>query len=422
MGTAKKPSAALDAIFEDPDFTEMYGNRTPTFSASGEDARIIAGFEEISAFVDATGAEPKDGNDFALAARLDALRDDERLKALLAPFDRHGLLGQPPEASLPITMEEIVALDDPIFAAKQADDMFNLVHVTDRRDYTYADDTAERTRCDEFGIYRPIFERITNGLKDGTLVTKREIEDTEKRKGVKGTVLGITDLNAGAAFILNGIVSYIAGRKEGIERTVNRVKDAHLHIIFDNGTEAKDYLARSFARVLFEDPNGRQIVDAKTGSPININSEHSDLPIFGGTLELGPEDQQTGTLYVVESLSKDPQIVELQGRLYKIGFTTKKLSLRLANVEADATFLFAPVKLVAHYTIANARPSAVEKLIHDFFAPARLNLILHLGRQVEPREWFVVPLAQIKAAIPMIVDRTIVEYRYDRSSRQIIRR
>ncbi len=100
-----------------------------------------------------------------------------------------------------------------------------------------------------------------------------------------------------------------------------------------------------------------------------------------------------------------------------------ELSLaKLANVEVDSTFLCAPVNLVAHYTIANARPKAIEKLIHDFFAPVRLNIIVHLGRKVEPREWFVVPLERVKAAIPMIVDRTIANYRYDRTSQRIIPR
>jgi T5orf172 domain len=422
MSTPKNSVSAMDAILEDPEFAEIYGQRKQIITPSTEDTRIIAGFEEISSFVDTNGAEPTEGTDFALAARLETLREDDRLKALLVPYDRHALLGQTAEAPLPTTMDEIVALEDPIFDTKPSDGMFELVHVTERRDYTYADDTAERARCEKFDTYRPMFERLSAGLHDRTLATKREIENTERRKGVKSTVLGLTDLKPGAAFILNGIIAYIVERREGLERTVNKVKDAHLHIVFDNGTEARDYLARSFARVLFEDPNGRQIIDAKSGLPVNIDPAHGDLPMFGGNLQLGPEDQQTGTLYIVESLSTDPQIAELRGRLYKIGFTTQKIELRLANVETDATFLFAPVKLVAHYTIANARPAAVEKLIHDFFAPARLNIILHLGRKVEPREWFVVPLEQIRAAVPRIQDRTIVSYRYDRGSQRIVRK
>jgi hypothetical protein len=421
MDKPAKAANAIDALFDDPDFAEIYGSHRPIVQASSEDARIIASFEEVSAFVDAKGAEPTDDTDFALATRLEALREDARHKTLLAPYDRHGLLHQEVEA-LPTTMEEIVALDDPIFERKPSDDMHDIVNVTDRRDYTYADDTAERTRCENFEFYRPFFEGIGIGIRDGTLVTKRDIANTTRRKGVKGTVLGFTDLKPGSAFILNGVIAYIAERREGIERTINRVKDAHLHIVFDNGTEARDYLARSFARVLYDDPSGRQVVDAATGLPLNIDSRHGDLPIFGGNLELGPADLQTGTLYVVESLSGDPQIAELRGRLYKIGFTTQKIELRLANANIDPTFLCAPVKLVAHYTIANVRASAVEKLIHTFLGPARLRLMLHLGRNVEPREWFVVPLEQIKAAVPKIVDRTIVNHRYDRTSQRILPR
>jgi hypothetical protein len=99
------------------------------------------------------------------------------------------------EASLPTTMDGIVALDDPIFDGKQSNDIFEISHVTDRRDYNYADDTAARERCEDFELYRPIFERLTAGLRDGTLITMREIENRERRKGVKGTGNGRRNLN-----------------------------------------------------------------------------------------------------------------------------------------------------------------------------------------------------------------------------------
>ena len=422
MTDSHKLTSAKDAIFEDFDFIEMYDNRRPLAAASSEDARIIAGFEEICEFVDVNKTEPTDYDDFILAARLEAIRCDKRLRTLLAPYDRNALLGEELETSLPTTMDEVVNLDDPIFGQQSDNNMFNLKNVTDRSDYTYADDAAARIRCLEFDAYRPLFDQLATGLNTGRFSTKRELDNVERRKGVKSTVLGLTDLTSGTAFILNGITAYIAARKEGVERTVNRVRDAELHIVFDNGTEARDYLARSFARVLFDDPNGRQIVHASSGLPVNVDPTHHDLPMFGGPLELGPEDLQTGTLYVVESLSTDPQIVELRNRLYKIGFTAQTLEQRLVDAEADPTFLFAPVKFVAQYTIANVRPAAIERLIHEFFTSARLNIIVHLGRPVSPREWFVVPLPQIKAVVPMILDRSITQFCYDRSSGRIIRR
>jgi hypothetical protein len=246
--------------------------------------------------------------------------------------------------------------------------------------------------------------------------------DPDRRRGTKTTILGSTDIQPGTAFILNGIIAYVVSRDDGVTRTINRIRDAHLHIVFENGTEAREYLLRSFARVLFEDESGSQIISAANGLPVNINASHADLPIFGGDLELADEDTVTGQIYVVKSLSIDSQIKSLDGKLYKIGFTTQKIEARIANAITDPTFLCAPVEQVTSYTIANTHPSSVEKAIHTFFGPARLKIYLHLGRKVEAKEWFVVPLEQIKAAIPRIADRSIAQYRYDVLSQKIVPR
>jgi hypothetical protein len=425
---AERPSP-IDAILGDPENEKYFIDEKPVVRASTEENRIISGFEEINAFVKANGFAPGDSSngretDFmedSLAARLDALKSNQQYRELLAPLDLHGLLGGEPLAPLPTTMDEILALDDPIFDASHADEIFTIEHIpavtSERSPY----DATSRVRAEDFEQFEHIFRRLKEGLAAGTLVAKREISP-EKRRGTKTTVLGVTDIQPGTAFILNGIIAYVLSRDDGVIRTVNQVRDAHLHLVFENGTEAKRYLLRSFARVLFEDEKGSQIVDAKTGLPVNVNAAHADLPIFGGHLVLGDEDTVTGQIYIARSLSSDKQITELAGRLFKIGFTTQKVETRIATAATDPTFLYSPVELVASYTIANTRPSAVEKTIHTFFGPARLKIILSLGRPVQATEWFVVPLDQIKAAIPKIQDRTIANYLYDPLSQKIIPR
>ena len=45
-----------------------------------------------------------------------------------------------------------------------------------------------------------------------------------------------------------------------------------------------------------------------------------------------------------------------------------------------------------------------------------------LGKPIVPKEWFVVPLDLVEEAVKRILDRSIVNYRYDAISRKILPR
>ena len=68
--------------------------------------------------------------------------------------------------------------------------------------------------------------------------------------------------------------------------------------------------------------------------------------------------------------------------------------------------------------LANINRKA-EALLHKFFGSARLDLELkdRFGGQVEPREWFLVPLTVIEEAIQKLKGGTIGSFRYDPESR-----
>jgi hypothetical protein len=64
---------------------------------TARDERIIAGFEEIQRFVDQRGHAPQHGEgrdifERLYAVRLDRLRELPDCRAILDPFDRHGIL------------------------------------------------------------------------------------------------------------------------------------------------------------------------------------------------------------------------------------------------------------------------------------------------------------------------------------------
>jgi hypothetical protein len=91
---------------------------------------------------------------------------------------------------------------------------------------------------------------------------------------------------------------------------------------------------------------------------------------------------------------------------------------RIAHAPRDATYLLAPVDVVAEYRLYNINRTRLEGLLHRIFEPARLDLALpdRFGDEVQPREWFLAPLAVIDEAVDRIRDGSIVDYEYDPAS------
>lgn len=122
-----------------------------------------------------------------------------------------------------------------------------------------------------------------------------------------------------------------------------------------------------------------------------------------------------GYVYVLESKSDHPFIVQNRSVIHKIGVTRGDVKSRIANAKKDPTYLLADVEIVATFKLANVSRKAVEALLHKLFAIARLDLELkdRFGSQVEPREWFLVPFPVIADAIQRIKDGTLTGFRYD---------
>jgi hypothetical protein len=409
-------TSPFEAIFAEDDSLGLLAGKAPAAARSTEHEIALAHFEAINAFIDEHGVQPgaTDGgrepnlNEYTLEAHLDAFREDSAYRTLLGPYDRHGLLGiESGESATPTTMTEIIASNDALL--DDSEHIFQLHHVAaPALSKTAPDEIAKRRRCENFANYAPIFAMLSADLASGRRLTKRF-----EREG---------SITPGAAFILNGIMAYIADVSAPQRR--GKEPDARLHVIFDNGMQS-NHLLRSFARVLYEDDNGRQIIEAAptVSGPLFTDAPPIAGPLFTGEAEAGSaDDRYTGSIYIVESLSAEPSIAQLRGRLYKVGFTSQPVEQRLADVAADPTFLLAPVRIVAVFDTVNLNPQKLERLLHQFFGHARLQIDILLGRTVSPREWFVVPIDHVREAINRILDGTIVNYRYDHISRKIARR
>ncbi|MDV8133796.1 GIY-YIG nuclease family protein [Pseudomonas aeruginosa] len=378
----------LEAELSDFATSDKKTGRTP------REERIIAGFEDIQRFVEEHGHAPRHGDDKDIferlyAVRLDRLRDQEECRTLLMPLDHQGLLNafevREPQGDYTMTDDELLA---ELAGDDEGSDIQNLRHVRSNAEKREAEEIAQRERCEDFERFQPLFEQVQRELQSGVRVTRTFIRDAS--------------IEEGQFFILGGQTVYVADVGETF-KAPNGESDARLRVIYSNGTES-NLLRRSLQRALYKDDAGRRITDVDAG------------PLFGETLE--PDDIESGTIYVLRSLSTHPFVAEHRELIHKIGVTGGKVETRIAGANKDATYLLADVEVVATYKLHNINRTRMENLFHRLFSPAQIELTIpdRFGNPVKPREWFLVPLHVINEAVERIRDGSIAGVIYDPQS------
>ncbi len=374
--------------------TKVASGRTP------REERIIAGFEEVQRFVDEHGRAPQHGEDRDIferiyAVRLDRLRALEECRLLLEPLDRQGILkggkAEPVKADVDELDDDALLAELGVESAR--DEIAELRHVRSAAEKRAAEEIANRTKCQDFEQFRPMFEQIKKDLGGGIRRT-RPFETMDQ-------------IQKGQSFIVGGQIAYVADVGEEFVTEYGR-RDSRLRVIYDNGTES-DVLLRSLQRALHRDGAGRVISNPDAG------------PLFSGEIE--ESDQASGTIYVLRSKSENPAIAAHRGILHKIGVTGGSVERRIENAKLDPTFLMADVEIVATYKLCNINRTKLENLIQRIFDPVRLDINIkdRFGNPVVPREWFLVPLFVIDEAVSRIKDGTITDYRYDPGSASLKR-
>lgn len=358
---------------------------------SAVEERVLAGFEEIQRWVAAHGRLPQNAERLDIferlyAVRLDRLRSQPDLRAILEPVDTDGILSgasvfgvDPTTLSADDLASELAGIDD------TESDLTSLKHVRPHAEIRAAEEIASRQRCLEFEIYRPLFNAVQEQLQTGVRRT---------------TAFASTNnhVRKGDFFILGGQMVYIADMGE-ITPT-SEGPNARLRAVFNNGTES-NMLMRSLQNALYKDEAGRRVSEADAG------------PLFADIAAEG--ELASGTVYVLRSKSDLPAIAANRDLIHKIGVTGGDVERRIVNAKIDATFLLADVEVVTTYVLYNINRTKLENLLHKFFAPGRLDITItdRFGNPVQPREWFQVPLFIIDEAIERIRDGRITEYRYD---------
>lgn len=379
---------------------EKKAARTP------KEERIIAGFEEVQRFVDEHGRAPEHGENKDIferlyATRLDQIRKQEESRALVEPMDHQALLSGSLQVSEPpaeYNSDEELLAELGIDAPKEGDITY-LKHVKSQADKKAAEEIANRTPCEDFDKFKPLFEEIQSNLKHG-LVEAKLLKDQKDRDYM-------AKIQQGDWFIVNGQKAYIAElsaeRIHGFDKN-----DYRLRVIYDNATES-DLLLRSMQKALYEDDAGRRIVSPSAG------------PLFDDAVN--DDDSESGTIYVLRSKSELPLITKNREVIHKIGVTGESIKKRIGNASIDPTYLMADVEIIASYELFNINRQKLEKLLHRVFEPARLDIEINdrFGNPVKPREWFLVPLFVIDEVVEKIKDGSITDFKYDHKSAKLVK-
>lgn len=347
--------------------------------ALNEDDRLIASFEEVNAFVEKNGCEPKKStnmNERTLFSRLQGIRENQDKIAALKPYDRFDLLQE-----VEINSIDDILNDDAFgLLSDTEDDIFNLKHVPKEREQT--DFVAQRKVCKNFDKYEQLFQSVQNDLKKGT----RKLAKFNERFFEEGNF-----------FVLKGVLAYLEKIKKPKKDKYNKL-DGRTKIIFENGTESS-MLLRSFGKGLYED---------------GYFVSYTDDRVLSELATITSKDEKSGFIYILESLSQDDRIASIKN-LYKIGYSTTDVKERIKNAINEPTYLMAPVKIVAVYETYNMNTQKFEQLLHKFFANVCLNVDIFGadGKRYVPREWFIVPLNIVEEVIDLIINGEIVNYKYN---------
>ena len=371
--------------------------------------KLMKLFNEVLKWVDNNKHPPRsDSSDFeerCIHATLDGLRRDPSMASHLREMDKHyGLLNpdsaagtnaegatrdcaESPEESGIQANEEYDELMDKLtslgYKPPESITTLKFVRSADERKAAARerpDEIAKRLPCVDFDLFRSVFKDVQKKLDDGFLTT-RKLE-------------GKSDIKANEVYKYGGRLAYIGD--VGKEFSKNHRTNSRLRVIFDNGMES-NILKTTFLLAMAKDPTSRVVTEGVTG-----------------------------WIYVLQSLSEDPEIRDRRDILHKIGFTTTKVDKRLSTAHMRSTYLNAPVKSVRSYEISTVHPRDFERVFHAFFAPAKVSFLMDDGVSKKKRatEWFEVPIEAIDEFVKVFLEvgEGIGDYRYDEKTASIVKR
>lgn len=369
---------SLDSIFEDDSFDELTKHDKQVKQEKLDPD--VEKFQEILEFIEENKREPQKTDDWsnerALWARLRGFRDKQEKQEKVKKYDYMGILDKENEENeyfdSMIKPEEISGIDDILSQDDMLDDFSDLLDISRyKKTVNAADKIGRRKRAANFDEYRELFNKVHEEIAQG----ERKIIPFEQY-----------DIQENRFYIQNGVMMYILHISEDTFISDNSKENARMHVVYENGTENRELLLQSLASSLYsKERHGRMVTD--------IIDDEALAESFG-------EEFTSGYIYVLKSLSENPEIVKLKN-LYKIGFTNNEVSTRISNAENEVTYLNAPVKLVLSAEIKNVNAQKLEKTLHHSFSDRQV--IFQDNQYRKATEWYIVPVDEIENKINEII-------------------
>lgn len=405
-----KPIRSLEDIFADPDAATLLApDKKPVINYDPD----VEGFKEIIDWVKQHGGkEPQKTMDLTerkMFSRLKGIRNNPDRCQKLKEYDELHLLGEADGNSKREreakaikqekmdfdSLDDILSDDSLLFDDSQEDvelnnKLFDTAKFKQIQSKKFEEEKSVRNKMDGFSKYEPMFKQIQAGISSGQRQLVR-FQNPEK------------NLKEHGFYILNGQLIYIEaiGDSKIRESSDNRHrKDARAHVIYENGTENYPFI-RGLASSLYGSKQRHAVPGYIVTEP--MPKEY----------KLTNDDYVTGYVYVLKSLSKNPQILEIEKThdLYKVGFTTNTVESRIANAENESTYLYAPVQVIEKIKVINLNAKTLEKTIHHALAEYRLDVDIKAanGKIIHPREWFVVDLNTIETVVGKLITQLRVK-------------
>jgi hypothetical protein len=374
----KAKLVSLDEFWEkekDNFFKDIKPTIKPTSPSSSP---LVQNFEEVIAFYVLNQRLPSnDASEFA--ERVIARKFSAVLKAKdnieLQKMDVHGLLSE--ENSASSSNEKVTEIDFndedallDLINNQLGNELTRTVLDTSKlsRPKNSRADTAKRLPCPDFHQYMPVFEAVRK------LIDNREA-NIEAFQGYANKIA------IGDVFIWDGLTCFVAEEVK-MEFDPKGNPNPRLRVIFDNGMFA-DLLMQSMSQGMYRSKNSRRITQNMTKLLGKISTPLEEK--YG---------KKTGEIYFLSSASNSSSVKQFDN-LIKIGVTTKTTPQRIKNADMEATYLFAPVKILKILPCYNMDVNSLESLIHASLHEYRKSIRISNqlgGKVVEATEWFDVPL------------------------------
>ena len=264
-----------------------------------------------------------------------------------------------------------------------------------------AEYTAKRTPVRDFRRYEPMFQQV-----------QAEI-DSKQRLVVPFSAHGMKE---GRFYIAGGLLCYV---DELFEKELNSFgrRDNRMHVVFANGTES--YMLFATFQKIMSAENGRSITEV-------IDKDLDDFQLDGSTekdrRKFSVPDIETGYIYILRTTSDEDLVKQYNGRLYKVGYTSKTVEERIRNAENEPTYLCAPVVIEETWRCININGRKLETFLHNFFEKAQVKIKVYVNHQSQiASEWFNVPLETLEQTVPLIINGDIRNWRYDHAKGILVR-